>query len=244
MLEGVGRFNQLAEMSGTPRARPLALPFSAGRGFLGERQIEVIAPRPQRQWFSVTRRPWLPQVAAFLVSESVAVRQPFLVMGPEPFYKRTEQLIVQADVEHRVSSELQQLSGPLGLKRQSVPVEESDREKTIVPYLGLLRNLIETNRVPGARRLLEVLPLHIRDHSSIRKLRAVLALPTVKRMLKKDVDRGREYEWLRTEGHKYRGQWVALNENGLVASAPTLQELRDRLKTLMLPRRPLLHRVE
>jgi hypothetical protein len=113
-----------------------------------------------------------------------------------------------------------------------------------IPYVALLRQLIEHEQVPAARRLLQAIPLSAQDDPVIRKLRSVLSLPVVRRSPRRDTDRSREYDWLRREGHRYRGQWVALDASGLVASSPTLRGLQDKLKDLRLAGPPLLHRLE
>ena len=38
-------------------------------------------------------------------------------------------------------------------------------------------------------------------------------------------DRRADYEWLRVNGDRFRGRWVALDGGTLVASAATLREL-------------------
>lgn len=172
------------------------------------------------------------------ISEPFLVSQPFLIQGGlsrEPALG----LAVVAGVGRAGSSGLRR-----DLKQQSVLIDEEAQREEPVPYTALLRSLIESEQVVAARRLLEGLPLQVRDHPSVRRISTVLAPPTVKRIPKQDIDRSREYEWLRAEAQKYRGQWVALGESGIVASAWTLRELRERLTALTLPRRPLIHRVE
>jgi hypothetical protein len=107
-----------------------------------------------------------------------------------------------------------------------------------------IRHLIEVDRVPAARRLLESVPLSSSGHPAIVTLRAVLAPPVVRTAEKRGADRRPEYDWLSAEGAKYRGNWVALEGNRLLAAAPTLRELRERLEPLALADTPLFHRVE
>jgi hypothetical protein len=107
-----------------------------------------------------------------------------------------------------------------------------------------VRGLIESERLTAARRVLNAAPSYILSDPLVVRLRSILAPPVVNRVDKRDVDRSREYEWLRTEGYKYRGRWVALEDNHLLASAPSLRELRESLKAMALARPPLLHRVD
>lgn len=92
--------------------------------------------------------------------------------------------------------------------------------------------------------MLNSVPTYILTDPLVARLRSVLALPVVTRVPKRDVDRTLEYEWLRTEGSKYRGRWVALDGNNLLATAASLRELRELLKSVALPRPALLHRLE
>ena len=124
------------------------------------------------------------------------------------------------------------------------PSTEAGAGREGIPYIAVLRQLIEDEQVPAARKLLAALPTLVPDDPSLGRLRAVLAAPTVKRTRKRDTNRKREYDWLRRESYRYRGQWVALDESGLVASSPTLRELQGQLKALRLARPLLLHRVE
>ena len=121
---------------------------------------------------------------------------------------------------------------------------KQEQEQGVLPFALALRQLIDSERPTAARRLLDVAPAHILAHPIVSSLRAVLAPPAVKRVDRRDVDRSREYRWLRAEAAKYRGRWIAVDGDNLVASANTLRELRQMLKGLVLPRAPLLHRVD
>jgi len=92
--------------------------------------------------------------------------------------------------------------------------------------------------------MLEAAPISILSDRMVMRLRDLLAPPRIKPVQKLDVDRTAEYAWLRNEGHKHRGRWVALEGNTLLAEAPTLKELRQGLKTMTLVRPPLLHRMD
>jgi hypothetical protein len=69
----------------------------------------------------------------------------------------------------------------------------------------------------------------------------MLAVPVTKISRKRDVDRTLDYQWIRDHAKDYRGQWVALDNGQLLAAAASLRELLDRVKTLRLEHRPLLH---
>jgi hypothetical protein len=105
-----------------------------------------------------------------------------------------------------------------------------------------IRELLRENRIAAARRMLDALPSSGFDDPAIQRLRRVLAAPVVHELQRTDVDRTAEYRWLRQHGQEYRGQWVAVDETGLVASAPTFRELQAQLGQLHLMRSPVIHR--
>jgi len=76
------------------------------------------------------------------------------------------------------------------------------------------------------------------------KMREILAPARVSIGKARDADRSSEFAWLRTQSGPYRGQWVALIGADLVASAPTLRDLRDQLAVRSLPGVPLIHHIE
>ena len=76
------------------------------------------------------------------------------------------------------------------------------------------------------------------------KLREVLAPARVRISDVRDSDRSAEFHWLRTKSGPYRGQWVALVGPELVASAPSLKELRVQLAASPEAGSPLIHRIE
>lgn len=124
------------------------------------------------------------------------------------------------------------------------PAEHTLPERDAVPFVMAVRGLIEAEQLAAAREMLAAAPTHILTDPLVARLRSILAPPVVKRVQKRDVDRTREYEWLGTKGHKYRGRWVALDGERLLAVASSLRELREQLKTVAFTHPPLLHRVD
>ena len=124
------------------------------------------------------------------------------------------------------------------------PAEHTPPERGAVPFVMAVRGLIEAERLAAAREMLAAAPTHILTDPLVARLRSILSPPVVKRGQKRDVDRTREYEWLGTDGHKYRGRWVALDGNRLLAVASSLRELREQLKPVAFTHPPLLHRVD
>lgn len=107
-----------------------------------------------------------------------------------------------------------------------------------------VRQLVEEEQLTAARKLLDAAPIHIQSDAQVARLRFLLAPPIVSRIAKCDSDRRREYEWLQTEGSKYRGQWIAVRGNELLASAANLRDLRRMLVSITVTPPPLIHRVD
>jgi hypothetical protein len=128
----------------------------------------------------------------------------------------------------------------VGHPRHDAPATEAD----VQPFALALKTLLESEQLTPARRMLDAAPAHILTDPLVARMRALLAPPVVKRVERRDSDRSQEYRWLRTEAPNYRGRWVALDGERVVASAESLSELREALKTLPLPRAPLLHRID
>jgi hypothetical protein len=81
-------------------------------------------------------------------------------------------------------------------------------------------------------------------HSDLQRLAQVLAPPkVVDSSLKgyKEPDRSREFAWLREQAHAYRGKWVAVLGDQLVATADTLGDLLQQVQQARLTEHPLVH---
>lgn len=134
----------------------------------------------------------------------------------------------------------------LGRRPQRVlptAVDEDERIRENLTYL-VVRDLIERDKIGTARELLSGLPLdYLRDPLVLRLLKT-LAPPIAKQSKKQDIDRQKDYAWLRDHGRKNSGQWLALEDGRLVAVAATLHDIRAKVKALRLSHPPLLHQVK
>lgn len=124
---------------------------------------------------------------------------------------------------------------------EHVPNVAQGAEVLPLPYLALLRSLIEQGRILDARNLLEVAGEAIPRDS---KVRQVLASPRIRKNSVLGVDRSPEFRWLKTNADVYRGRWVALDGESLIASSDSLKELLAQLRAHPSQRRPLIHRIE
>jgi Family of unknown function (DUF5678) len=111
------------------------------------------------------------------------------------------------------------------------------------PYVPRIREHLENARLKAARELLaEALSAGSRE-PGLDWLSKLLAPPRQTVSPVKDVDRSAEFRWLAKHGEEYKGQWVAMLGEGLLAHAPTLDELIARLKTVPHKGHALLHHV-
>lgn len=124
-----------------------------------------------------------------------------------------------------------------------IAVDDEERIRENLTYL-VVRDLIERDKVSAARELLSGLPVEYLSDRLVLRLLRTLARPIVKKSKKQDIDREKDYAWLRDHGGDYSGQWVALDDGQLVAVSATLREIRAKVKALRLSHPPLLHRVK
>lgn len=113
----------------------------------------------------------------------------------------------------------------------------------VVSRVTVIRHLLRHENVFAARRILDLLPVAAFEEPGIKRLRRALTPPVVRASDFRDPGRTGAYEWLRTHGPGYAGQWVAVGEEGLLATAPTLRQLRESLKLLGLAQPPLIHKL-
>jgi hypothetical protein len=121
--------------------------------------------------------------------------------------------------------------------------EEGERIRENLTYL-VVRDLIERDKIRTARELLSGLPLDYLSDPLVLRLLKTLAPPIAKQSKKLDIDRQKDYAWLRDHGREYTGHWLALDDGRLVAKAATLRDIRAKVKALRLSHPPLLHQVK
>jgi hypothetical protein len=111
-----------------------------------------------------------------------------------------------------------------------------------MPIVGLVRGLLEQDKVLAARKLLSLASASedAETRAEIARLRRVLAPPIVSRTSVADRDRSREHAWLSRHASEYRGRWVAIDGDELIAHAASLKELRQAISST---RNPLIHYV-
>jgi len=101
-----------------------------------------------------------------------------------------------------------------------------------------IRALVEEGRILEARDLLKTAGDQLPAGSSLRR---ILGPPRVSKSDLLDVDRSPEFLWLKKHGDEYKGKWVALVGENLVAASEALKDLLARLDELHLDGKPLIH---
>jgi len=104
-----------------------------------------------------------------------------------------------------------------------------------------IRSLLVEGRILEAQNLFDTAGDLLPADS---KLRQVLSPPRIRKSDRRDVDRSAEFHWLDVNSAKFKGQWVALIGESLVASAGTLAELLSQLDVTPLSGEPLIHHLD
>ena len=103
-------------------------------------------------------------------------------------------------------------------------------QETPESYVARIRELIDTERVRGARKLMTEAWEAFPDHPALIPWKKALALPEVVKVGGPlDKDRTPEYNWLAVHGPKYKGEWVAVLEDQLIAHSADTHEMRAKL---------------
>jgi hypothetical protein len=109
-------------------------------------------------------------------------------------------------------------------------------------YVARIRALIEQHQLAQARALLSQAPKADGQDPTLLSLYEVLKPPHARIRKITDRDRTEEFEWIVANRDAYRGRWVAVQGNRLVADAPSFPELQSRIQKLKNP--PLVHRID
>jgi hypothetical protein len=112
-------------------------------------------------------------------------------------------------------------------------------------YVERVRELVEQERVPAARKLLaeaEERGIVDEDLASWQRVLAPAKSWISKR--ERDFDRTPEILWIARHSDAYRGQWVALLGSELLAHSESLEEVVSNLEKDRPARRPLLHYID
>jgi hypothetical protein len=111
---------------------------------------------------------------------------------------------------------------------------------------GKIRSLLDSQKLVAAMREAARGAKLFPGHAWLRQANRVLNPSKVAAVPARDqeMDRRKEYDWLRRHRDEYRGQWVALMEDELIASSESFDEVLRDVRARRLTTHPLVHRVE
>lgn len=130
------------------------------------------------------------------------------------------------------------------------PVQESQGKapaglSTPEEFLAAVHALLDNASPTRAQRVAAEGHARFPDHPELERLCRLLTLPPARMVPNNGRKRNREkaYRWLDENEIHYRGQWVALTDKGFLTSAPSLDELLEKIKTFDLEEHPLVHHI-
>jgi hypothetical protein len=121
------------------------------------------------------------------------------------------------------------------LKRETPEDERS--------YVERIQDLLEEGNLSSARALVHEALERGADEEGLSLLQEILAPPRITRSQETDADRAPELRWLDANWTAYRGEWVALEGERLLAHSPDLSQVVAVLREAKPQRSPLLHHI-
>lgn len=113
-------------------------------------------------------------------------------------------------------------------------------------YVERIRELVEQERIGAARALVaEAVAMRVREEG-LEQWQRVLAPAKVLGLglIPNEPDRSSEELWLARNAGSYRGRWVALDGDTLLAHAATFTELAEEIDRIKPARSPLAFRFD
>jgi hypothetical protein len=120
---------------------------------------------------------------------------------------------------------------PVQVVEEKAPAEPSTPQEYRVAVSAALNN----ESLRGAQRAAAEGHARFPDDPELARLDRVLTLPparSVPRNGRKKGDSQKIFQRLHENESHFRGQWILVNEDGLVASAPTLEELLRKIEEI------------
>jgi len=118
------------------------------------------------------------------------------------------------------------------------------RDDVSSKYESRIQKLVEEDRVDGARKLVEEALRASPEDPTLLSWKEVLAPGRVFGRGPVNLEITAEQKWFASHTGQYKGRWVAVLGEELVAHAPTLQELSAKLKELAPKGLPVVHHIE
>lgn len=107
--------------------------------------------------------------------------------------------------------------------------------------VALVKTLLGNEQIAAARKLVDLIPAG--SHEELGRLRMVLQLPTTRRRTVAYRTRASEVRWLQRNAAEYKGKWVAVLGDQLIAANESLASVRAAVRESRLQAAPLLYRI-
>jgi hypothetical protein len=118
------------------------------------------------------------------------------------------------------------------------------RDDVSSKYESRIQKLVKEDRVDGARKLVEEALQENPVDPTLLRWKEVLAPGRVFGRRPVNLEGTTEQKWFASHTGPYKGRWVAVLGEELLAHAPTLQELSAKLKDLSPKSLPVIHHIE
>ena len=118
------------------------------------------------------------------------------------------------------------------------------RDDVSSKYESRIQKLVEEDRVDAARKLVEETLRESPADPTLLSWKEVLAPGRVFGRRPVNLEGTAEQKWFASHTGQYKGRWVAVLGEELLAHAPTLQELNTKLKKLAPRSLPVVHHIE
>ncbi|MCY4314861.1 MAG: DUF5678 domain-containing protein, partial [Roseovarius sp.] len=105
--------------------------------------------------------------------------------------------------------------------------------------LERVKHLLNQQKIRDARKALELGSIKFPENREIANLLCVVSPGRVVEIDRVSIGRHREISWIKQHGHKYRGKWIALDGDVLVAFAENLRELDGKIVILHQKEQPV-----
>ncbi len=116
--------------------------------------------------------------------------------------------------------------------------------QTAEDFVHTIEILLDEEQFAAAQRMAARAADSFADHPWLAKAHRVLNPKRVTSHPARGSDRKKEFDWLRRNSGAYRGKWVALLGDQLIASSDAAGDVLREIRARNLEARPLVHRVE
>ena len=130
------------------------------------------------------------------------------------------------------------------------PVQESQDKPSAGPstpqeYRDVISAALNNESLRGAQRAAAEGHARFPEDAELERLNRLLTFPPARSVPGDGRKRNSQkiYHWLDENEIHYRGQWIAVSEEGLLAAAPTLEELLRRIDEVDPENNSLIHHV-